>query len=150
MGHASGKIRQADSADVPQATLDAWTIPDSCSGGRSPRASSGADALDQPDEYLPALPLGEAHAVVAAEDARCGVLVDGRLRGQKPSREERNLASAQSVLADEALDKLITFYDETDRGLRFTLAALQTAAEHAADVRAERVAPGHVRAAVND
>lgn len=54
------------------------------------------------------------------------------------------------MLADEALDKLITFYDETDRGLRFTLAALQTAAEHAADVRAERVAPGHVRAAVND
>jgi hypothetical protein len=55
-----------------------------------------------------------------------------------------------SVLADEALDQLIAFYDETERNLRFTLAALQTAAEYAADMRAHRIAPGHLRGAVSD
>lgn len=55
-----------------------------------------------------------------------------------------------SVLADEALDRLIAFYDEAEHSLRFTLAALQTAAEYAADMRAQRIAPGHIRGAVSD
>lgn len=55
-----------------------------------------------------------------------------------------------AVLAGEAAELLIGFYDETGQSLRFTLAALQTAAEYAADMRAQRIAPGHVRAALTD
>lgn len=43
----------------------------------------------------------------------------------------------QHDVADEAIDQLIAFYDETERNLRFTLAALQTPADYAADMRAE-------------
>lgn len=57
---------------------------------------------------------------------------------------------ARAVLADETLEQLIGFYDETERNLRFTLAALQTAAEYAADMRAHCIAPGHIRAALTD
>jgi len=46
----------------------------------------------------------------------------------------------RAVLTDETLEQLIGFYDETERNLRFTLAALQTAAEYAADMRAHRIA----------
>jgi hypothetical protein len=57
---------------------------------------------------------------------------------------------ATAVLTEEALVQLIAFYDETDRSLRFMLAALQSAAEYAADMRAQRIADGHVRAAIAD
>lgn len=57
---------------------------------------------------------------------------------------------ASTVLTEEALSRLIAFYDETDRSLRFMLAALQSAAEYAADMRAQRVADGHVRGAIAD
>ncbi len=56
----------------------------------------------------------------------------------------------RAVIGDDVLEQLITFYDETGRSLRFTLAALQAAAEYAAEMRAERIAAGHVRAAVID
>ncbi|MBV9197205.1 MAG: hypothetical protein JO168_23975 [Solirubrobacterales bacterium] len=59
-------------------------------------------------------------------------------------------ADAQAVLAPEVTEQLIGFYDETGHSLRFTLAALQTAAEYAADMRAQRIGPGHVRAALSD
>ncbi len=58
--------------------------------------------------------------------------------------------AASAVLTDDALIQLIGFYDETDRSLRFMLAALQSAAEYAADMRAERIADGHVRGAIAD
>jgi GTPase SAR1 family protein len=38
-------------------------------------------------------------------------------------------AMPRAVIADDVLDPLIGFYDETDRSLRFTLAALQSAAD---------------------
>lgn len=56
----------------------------------------------------------------------------------------------RAVIADDVLEPLISFYDETGHSLRFTLAALQAAAEYAAEMRAERVGAGHVRAAVID
>lgn len=55
-----------------------------------------------------------------------------------------------AVVADEVTEQLIGFYDETEHNLRFTLAALQAAAEYAADMRAQQIAPGHVRAALTD
>jgi Cdc6-like AAA superfamily ATPase len=55
-----------------------------------------------------------------------------------------------AVLADDVTEQLVGFYDETGHSLRFTLAALQTAAEYAADMHAQRIAPGHVRAALID
>lgn len=65
--------------------------------------------------------------------------------------EQHDLASdPAAVLADEVAEQLIGFYDETGHSLRHTLAALQSAAEYAADMRAERIAPGHVRAALAD
>jgi hypothetical protein len=56
----------------------------------------------------------------------------------------------QDILADEALGELVGFYAETERSLRFTLAALQTAAEYAADMRAAAITAGHTSAALTD
>ncbi len=56
----------------------------------------------------------------------------------------------RAVIGEESLEQLIGFYDETERNLRFTLAALQTAAEYAADMHAHRIGPGHIRAALTD
>jgi hypothetical protein len=53
------------------------------------------------------------------------------------------------LLDDGALDLLADFYGETG-GLRHTLAAAQTAADHAADTGAEMIGSGHVRAAVSE
>lgn len=39
------------------------------------------------------------------------------------------------VVEDDALDALVAFYDEANRSLRLTLAALQSATDHAADRR---------------
>jgi hypothetical protein len=57
---------------------------------------------------------------------------------------------AEAIITDEALVLLLAFYDETERNLRFTLAALQSAAEYASEMRSERIAEGHLRAAVTD
>lgn len=57
---------------------------------------------------------------------------------------------ASETLGADAVELLIAFYDETERNLRFTLAALQSAAEYAADMRSERIRAGHVRAATSD
>jgi hypothetical protein len=59
-------------------------------------------------------------------------------------------AGPRDVIADEVLEPLISFYDEAGNSLRHTLAVLQTAAEYAADMRAERIGAGHLRAAASD
>lgn len=56
----------------------------------------------------------------------------------------------RSVLGDDALELLVAFYHETDRSLRHTLAALQSAAEHATDMSAELVRAPHVHAATQE
>jgi energy-coupling factor transporter ATP-binding protein EcfA2 len=71
-------------------------------------------------------------------------IVDNRLEQHELSQ------TADSVVGDDALEQLIAFYDESSRNLRFTLAALQSSVEYAADTRAEQVGPGHMRAAVSD
>jgi hypothetical protein len=52
------------------------------------------------------------------------------------------------TLSDEALELAVDFYEDSQCSIRHTLAALHTASEHAADARAERIGPGHVRAAI--
>ena len=49
-----------------------------------------------------------------------------------------------------AFSLLLAFYRESENSLRFTLSALQTAIGHAADMSADRVEEGHMRAAVNE
>jgi hypothetical protein len=82
------------------------------------------------------------------DDARTrdalGAIVANRLRQHEIQDDP------DTIIAGEALTLLIAFYDETERNLRLTMAALQSAAEYAADSRAEHIAPGHVRAAVTD
>jgi hypothetical protein len=56
----------------------------------------------------------------------------------------------EQVVGDDAFELLLGFYDETDRNLRFSLAALQSAAEYANDMRAECIRGGHMRAATSD
>ncbi len=86
---------------------------------------------------IPVLDENHARGALAA-------IITNRLR-------QHNAADAASaVLTDDALIQLIGFYDETDRSLRFMPAALQSAAEYAADMRAERIAYGHVRGAIAD
>ncbi|MGA2163682.1 MAG: hypothetical protein ABSH36_04360 [Solirubrobacteraceae bacterium] len=65
-------------------------------------------------------------------------------------RQHEITERAEAIIAEDALALLIAFYDETERNLRLTMAALQSAAEYAADTRAERIMAGHVRAAVSD
>ncbi|MGO8721738.1 MAG: hypothetical protein ACLQRM_03200 [Acidimicrobiales bacterium] len=83
--------------------------------------------------------LDEAHT-----SSGFGAIVANRLR------QYQITDPADTIIADDALSLLIAFYDETERNLRFTLAALQSAAEYAAEMRALRIAVGHVRAAVSD
>ena len=54
------------------------------------------------------------------------------------------------VLDGAALERLAAFYSEMDGNLRFTLAALQTAAGHAADAGSALVGVPHVTAAAED
>jgi hypothetical protein len=83
--------------------------------------------------------LDEAHTVTGFDK-----IVSNRLRQYEIAEP------ADSFISQEALTLLIAFYDETERNLRFTLAALQSAAEYAAEMRAARIAAGHVRAAATD
>jgi hypothetical protein len=54
---------------------------------------------------------------------------------------------ASAVLEEEAFERLVAFYRETGRNLRFTLAMLQMACEMAAEDGAEAIGAGHLRAA---
>lgn len=97
--------------------------------------------------------MSEAFAQLAAQmrlveipkldDAKAREALDAIVANRLTQHDAGN--DARAVLTDETLDQLISFYDETERNLRFTLAALQTAAEYA-DMRAHRIAPGHIRA----
>ena len=49
------------------------------------------------------------------------------------------------MIASDALDALVSFYQEANRSLRLTLAALQSATDHAADLAATAVRAAHVR-----
>jgi len=49
------------------------------------------------------------------------------------------------VVGDDALEALVAFYDEAQRSLRLTLAALQSATDHATDMSAGLVRAAHVR-----
>ena len=71
-------------------------------------------------------------------------LADRRSRGSTPS------GIAHDLLDDGALEGLAAFYAETDGNLRFTLAALQTAAGHASDAGSPLVGVPHVAAAAED
>jgi len=77
---------------------------------------------------------------------------DGAFKAITENRlnQQESEATAEEVIESEALGLLVTFYVETNRNLRFTLAALQSAAEYAAEMRAERIGPGHIRAAATD
>ena len=57
---------------------------------------------------------------------------------------------AHDLLEDGALERLAAFYGEMDGNLRFTLAALQTAAGHAADAGSPAVGVPHLAAAAED
>jgi energy-coupling factor transporter ATP-binding protein EcfA2 len=59
-------------------------------------------------------------------------------------------ASAADVLSEAAIDRLVGFYVETSGNLRATLAALQSAAEYAAEQGAEAIGDGQMRAGVED
>jgi hypothetical protein len=56
----------------------------------------------------------------------------------------------RSVLGDDALELLVAFYNETNRSLRHTLAALQSATEHATDMSANLVRAPHVHAGAQE
>jgi hypothetical protein len=58
--------------------------------------------------------------------------------------------SVDDVLHPEVLELVVSFYDETDGSLRHVLAALQSASEYANDTDANRIGPGHIRAATDD
>ena len=53
--------------------------------------------------------------------------------------------TVNDVVGDDALEALVAFYDEANRSMRLTLAAWQSAADHAADMSAERLRAAHVR-----
>lgn len=101
---------------------------------------------------------GEAFAQLAAQMRLIEIptLDDANARGALDAIIVNRLAQHEApedpraVLGEESLEQLIGFYDETERNLRFTLAALQTAAEYAADMHANRIGPGHIRAALTD
>jgi CDC6/ORC-like protein len=54
------------------------------------------------------------------------------------------------VVGDDALEVLVAFYAETAGSLRHTLAALQTAADHAVNAGSERIRAPHVQAAAQE
>ncbi len=58
--------------------------------------------------------------------------------------------SAADILSEEAAARLVDFYIETSGNLRATLAALQSAAEYAAEQGAELIGDGQMRAGVED
>lgn len=71
-------------------------------------------------------------------------IIERRLRGQGLH------TTASDFISPTALAMLITFYDEMQNNLRFTLSALQSALGHAASLGADRVDDGPMRAAVNE
>lgn len=73
----------------------------------------------------------DAHAALAA-------IIGHRLA-------ELDDAGTAKVLGDDALDALVAFYDEAQRSLRLTLAALQSAVDHAAELSANTLRAAHVR-----
>lgn len=54
------------------------------------------------------------------------------------------------VIDRDALEVLVAFYDEAHRSLRLTLAALQSAVDHAADLSASTVRAAHVRVGADE
>ena len=76
--------------------------------------------------------------------ASLATIIEHRLR-----REGIN-APAGEFLSAGAFRLLMAFYRESENSLRFTLSALQSAIGHAAEMAAERVEEGHMRAAVNE
>lgn len=64
--------------------------------------------------------------------------------------DQHRIPPADAVTTDEALDLLVDFYDETGRDIRFTMAALQAAAEYASERSAEVIEGADLRAAAAD
>ena len=87
---------------------------------------------------IPNLPSTAARSALEA-------IVENRL-----SQFDLDRASAADVLSDEATNRLVDFYVETSGNLRATLAALQSAAEYAAEQCAEAIGDGQMRAGVED
>ncbi|MDQ3676330.1 MAG: hypothetical protein M3401_05925 [Actinomycetota bacterium] len=79
---------------------------------------------------LPAFP--DAHAALTA------------IAAHRLTVHELDFGVADVIGAD-AIDALVAFYDEANRSLRLTLAALQSAADHAADLSADLLRAAHVR-----
>jgi hypothetical protein len=71
-------------------------------------------------------------------------IVEHRLRREQIDEQ------ATELINNGAFSLLLAFYRESENSLRFTLSALQTAIGHAADMSADRVEEGHMRAAVNE
>lgn len=57
---------------------------------------------------------------------------------------------SNTILDDDAFNRLVSLYGESDGNLRSTLAVLQSAMEYAADGSTERVGIGHIRGAIGD
>ena len=59
-------------------------------------------------------------------------------------------AGSEAVVEAEALELLVSFYEETAGSIRHSLAALQSASDYAEDSGAAHIGPGHLRAAAAD
>jgi len=134
-------------------------------------AVGGRDELDQIDAFF----AGPVTAFVQEVDAACMIAVQDPLAGAPafrrlaPSLELVDLPAfpdahaalnaiaahrltvheldfaVADVVGDDALDALVGFYDENNRSLRLTLAALQSATDHAADMAAGGLRAAHIR-----
>lgn len=90
--------------------------------------------------------------VATVQDVTLPILTEASLATiiERRLRREAIDATATELVSTRAFSLLIGFYGESENSLRFTLSALQTAVGHAAEMVAERVEEGHMRAAVNE
>jgi hypothetical protein len=86
--------------------------------------------------------------VPSFEDPQVGTAL-GKIVAHRLSQFDISVA-VQELVGDEALELLVSFYEETGRSLRHVLAALQSASEYANDTGAAQIGAGHVRAATSD
>ncbi len=86
--------------------------------------------------------------VVLPRFAHQGATVLTQILAHRLAREPAG-PQVDEVLSGEAVDLLGAFYGRTGK-LRHALAAAQTAADHSADVGAERIGPGAMRGAISE
>jgi hypothetical protein len=102
------------------------------------------DAFKSSPEYRELVATVQDVTLPILTEASLATIIEHRLR------REAIDAAATELVSTRAFSMLIGFYGESENSLRFTLSALQTAVGHAAEMVAERVEEGHMRAAVNE